>query len=78
MSVEIKTLREQSREPVSLGDCSAQFLPHYLAGEARVFIVIDDKALNLTATKARLAAQRLTLAADEAEAMQRRAQRKRA
>lgn len=77
MLTEVKTPLEQSREPMRLGHCSATFVPHSLDHlGARVFLVLDTSAMheivNLSADDARRLAERLKIAACEAEAMQKK------
>lgn len=81
MLADIKTPLEQAREPMRLGRCMATFLPHSIAGiGARVFLVVDTgvvcESINLSADDARRLADRLKIAACEAEAMQRKQQRR--
>jgi hypothetical protein len=77
---DVKTPLEQSREPMRLGHCAATFVPHCISGiGARVFMVIDTKGaheiINLSADDARRIADRLKIAACEAEAIGRKRQR---
>ena len=74
-------MAEESRAPIRLGSCSITFKPHYLAGIGAQVFVISDKpslheTLNLTADDARRFAERLKIAACQAEAMERRAVRR--
>ena len=74
---EIKTPAERAREPMQLGSCAVQFVPHYLPGVgARVFLIISDreihKSINLSADDARRIADRLKIAACQAESYERR------
>lgn len=79
------TLREQSRDWCHIGTLDFKLLPHHLdAFGPRIMFMIkgtpvlcmDSHSSHvLTPGQARLLANRLKIAADEAEAMQRRVQR---
>lgn len=78
MSTEPQNIK--NLEPVRIGARSLTFVPHHIPGIGpRVFLVIDEpdihEAFNIAASDARLLADRLKIAACEAEAMQRRMQR---
>jgi hypothetical protein len=79
------TLREQSRDWCHIGTFDFKLLPHHLDafGPRIMFLIkgtpvfcMDSRSSHvLTPGQARLMANRLKIAADEAEAMQRRMQR---
>ena len=60
-----------------LGTTSVTFVPHYLPGVGpRVFVDLSESILNLTPEQLRLFADAAKLASCEAEALERRALRK--
>lgn len=65
------------REPVMIGNHPVTFTPHYLPGIGPRVIVVDQcpGPRNLSPEDARMYASHFKLAADEAEALARRAQR---
>lgn len=70
-----------ANQPVQLGSVQATLGPHHLAGVgALVFLVLDEPGthclFNLTAERARLLADALKIAACQAEAIARRAERR--
>lgn len=65
------------REPLTLGSCSVDFVPHHIEGIGpRVFVIISDSPINLTADDARRLAEQLKIAACQAEALQKKAARR--
>jgi hypothetical protein len=85
MTDDPQTLREQSRDWCQIGTFDFKLLPHYpgnvgprvwfLIKGTPVFCLDARSSHLLTPEQARLLANRLKIAADEAEAMQRRMQR---
>lgn len=68
-------------QALQLGALGLQFRPHHISGiGARVFVIIDEprmhEALNLSADDARLFADRLKIAACQAEAIGRKTERR--
>lgn len=82
---DIDVLREQSRDWITIGTLDFKLLPHhpgnigpriwFLIKGTPVFCLDARASHNLTPEQARLLANRLKIAADEAEAMARRVQR---
>jgi len=72
----------ESIKPMYIGARSLTFVPHYVPNIGpRVFLIIDEmdlhEAFNLTIADARLLADRLKIAACEAEAISKRRERPR-
>lgn len=80
---DLKTRGEFALTPITLGTVTATLLPHHIETVgARVFFIVDEPGVhwtfNLTVENVRLLANCLTISANEAEALARKAHRRRA
>jgi hypothetical protein len=68
-----------ANEPLQIGSIKLHILPHYINGiDARVFLVVDEAhiAMNFSADDARRFADRLKIAACQAESIGKQADRR--